>query len=236
MQVFAYEPETLEREFLKVLLQHEGYRAEIFQSEDAVLGRARKDPNAMLIISLHDPARGLAICQRLREVTSAPILALSKRLDEDFETTLYEEGVDEVIVRPIRPRLFVARLENLRRRSTSPVARSEGEEKLVVGSFQLLPARLELRKHDQIIHLTPLQCRILYHLMANAGQAVPRERLEDKVWGYDSDVFSNAVKTHIWHLRQKLEDNPLSPCFIKTIKGVGYSFQKPAVAEVPALV
>lgn len=229
MQVFAYEPDPLEREFLKVLLHHEGYRAEIFQSEENVLSRARKEPGAMLIISLHDAARGLAACQRLREVSQAPLLALANRLDEDFETTLYEEGVDEVIVRPIRPRLFVARLENLRRRSVAPAASGEGEEKVVVGPFQLLPSRLELRKAGEIIHLTPLQCRILYHLMANAGQAVPRERLEDKVWGYDSDILSNAVKTHIWHLRQKLEDNPLSPCVIKTIKGVGYSFQKPAL-------
>lgn len=234
MQVFAYEPEKLEREFLNVLLEHEGYRAELFQADESVLNRYKRDPNAMVIVSMHDPDRGMRLCQQIRSMGHAPLLAVTNRHDEELATALYELGVDEVIVRPIRPRMFIARLENLRRRAVRPAAASEGEEKIVIGPFQLLPARLELRKHGEVIHLTPLQARILYHLMANAGQIVPKARLEDKVWGYDSDVLSNAIKTHICHLRQKLEDDPLSPTFIQTVKGVGYLFQKPQAAMASA--
>lgn len=233
MQVFAYEPDQLEREFLNVMLDHEGYRAEIFQAEESVLRRVRSEPNAMVIVSFQDPGRGLALCQQVRAIGQAPLLVLTQRHDEELATLLYEAGVDEVIARPIRPRMFVARLENLRRRVSAPACQSEGEEKIVIGPFQLLPARLELRKHGEVIHLTPLQARILYHLMANAGQIVPKSRLEDKVWGYDGEVLSNAIKTHICHLRQKLEDDPLSPRFIQTVKGVGYLFQKPAAATAP---
>jgi two-component system alkaline phosphatase synthesis response regulator PhoP len=183
------------------------------------------------MVSMAELERGLRLCERIRTETTSPMVALLNRADEELETRLYELGVDEVITRPIRPRQFVARLESLRRRSVAPVANAEeGMDKLVIGQLQLIPSRLELRKEGEVIHLTPLQTRILYHLMANAGQIVPRTRLEDKVWGYDGEVLSNAIKTHICHLRQKLEDDPLAPRFIQTVKGVGYLFQKPIPA------
>ena len=230
MQVIAYEPEPLEREFLNALLNHEGYTPQLLLAEESVMSRVRKNPAALVMVSMQDPDRGLRLCEQVRAVTQAPLVALTVRSDEELETRLFELGVDEIIARPIRPRLFVARLENLRRRAVSPVTQEDSLEKLVCGPIQLIPSRLELRKHGEVIHLTPLQTRILYHLMANAGQIVPRTRLEDKVWGYDGEVLSNAIKTHICHLRQKLEDDPLSPRFIQTVKGVGYLFQKPVVA------
>ncbi|MNS41861.1 Transcriptional regulatory protein WalR [compost metagenome] len=230
MQVIAYEPEPLEREFLHALLAHEGYTAQLLLAEDSVLSRVRKHPAAMVMVSMQDPAKGLALCEKIRTETQAPLLALANRRDDELETRLFELGVDEIVTRPISPRLFVARLDNLRRRATAPVTHEDALEKLVCGPIQLIPSRLELRKHGEVIHLTPLQTRILYHLMANAGQIVPRTRLEDKVWGYDGEVLSNAIKTHICHLRQKLEDDPLSPRFIQTVKGVGYLFQKPVPA------
>lgn len=225
MQVFAYEPDPLERQMLKAMLDHEGYRATVFQSELSVLKHLGEAPTATAIVSMQDPERGTQLCRQVRDVGAAPLVALTPRLDEDLATLLYELGVDEVVARPIRPRMFIARLENLHRRAMSPVARAEAEEKLSIGPFTLLPTRLELRKHDEVIHLTPLQCRILYHLMANAGHIVPKSRLEDKVWGCDGEFLTSAIKTHICHLRQKLEDDPFSPRFIQTVKGVGYMFQ-----------
>jgi two-component system alkaline phosphatase synthesis response regulator PhoP len=231
MQVIAYEPEPLEREYLNALLTHEGYAPQLLLAEESVLTRVRKHPGAMVMVSMAELERGLRLCERIRTETTSPMVALLNRADEELETRLYELGVDEVITRPIRPRQFVARLESLRRRSVAPVANAEeGMDKLVIGQLQLIPSRLELRKEGEVIHLTPLQTRILYHLMANAGQIVPRTRLEDKVWGYDGEVLSNAIKTHICHLRQKLEDDPLAPRFIQTVKGVGYLFQKPIPA------
>lgn len=230
MQVIAYEPEPLEREFLSALLNHEGYAPQLLLAEESVLSRVRKHPTALVMVSMAELERGLRLCEAVRAETSSPMVALLNRPDEELETRLYELGVDEVITRPIRPRQFVARLENLRRRSVAPVATDDAMDKLVIGPLQLIPSRLELRKEGEVIHLTPLQTRILYHLMANAGQIVPRTRLEDKVWGYDGEVLSNAIKTHICHLRQKLEDDPLAPRFIQTVKGVGYLFQKPIPA------
>jgi DNA-binding response OmpR family regulator len=230
MQVIAYEPEPLEREFLNALLSHEGYTPQLLLAEESVIARVRKAPAALVMVSFAETERGLRLCERVRAETASPLVALLNRADEELETRLYELGVDEIITRPIRPRLFVTRLDNLRRRATAPVVVEDAMEKLVIGQVQLIPARLELRKAGEVIHLTPLQTRILYHLMANAGQIVPRTRLEDKVWGYDGEVLSNAIKTHICHLRQKIEDDPLTPRFIQTVKGVGYLFQKPIPA------
>ena len=233
MQVIAYEPEPLEREFLSALLNHEGYSVQLLMADESVVSRVRKSPGAMVMVSMQDVRRGLNLCERVRQETQAPLLALTSRADEELDTQLYELGVDEVIARPVLRRVFVDRLENLRRRTTAPASQpEEGLDRLTIGPFQLIPSRLELRKNGQMIHLTPLQTRILYHLMANAGQIVPRTRLEDKVWGYDGEVLSNAVKTHICHLRQKVEDDPLSPRFIQTVKGVGYLFQKLVVTEL----
>lgn len=229
MKVFAYEPDALEREFLHSVLSHEGYQTELFSSEHALLPRFLNEPDATVLISVSDAETGTWLCKRIRAASRAPIIAIAERADEELAARLYEEGADEVIARPFRTRLFVARLENMRRRTSAP-AHAEREEKLVVGDYQLLPARMELRKAGHVIHLTPVQTRLLYHLMANAGKALSKERLEDKVWGYSGEAVTNVIKTHIRHLRQKVEANPDAPEVIQTVKGLGYRFAQPQFA------
>jgi len=203
--MLAFETNPLQNELLKTLLLHEGYQAEVYANEAALVARCKEQPDAMLLLGTHDCAQSLALVQRVREVSKAPLAVIAAVMDEDAITRHYELGVDEVLLRPLCPERLVARLRNMRRRAAAPGTADTGEEAVSVGPIKLYPALLRLHKADQVIHLTPLQSRLLYCLMVNAGQIVSKTRLEDKVWGYQGEAYGNPLKTHVFHLRQKLE-------------------------------
>lgn len=227
MLILGYEPDALEREMLKVILEHEGFRVEMYQSDETVARRAKQEPGAFLILSVQDADRGLELVRRVRGGGDAPIVAIGKRQEEEISAALYEAGADEVLARPIGPRLLIARIENLRRRATAKVAESDGSERVQVGEFKLVPALLQLHVRERVVPLTPLQTRLLYHLMSNAGNIVSKSRLEDKLWGCDGEAYGQHIKTHICHLRRKLEAVAPDRCPpIETVKGTGYLFKK----------
>jgi DNA-binding response OmpR family regulator len=229
--MLAYEPNPLDHELLKVLLMHEGYQADVVATEEALLARCRQTPEAMVVLGMHELERGLSLVQRVRQLTGAPLAVIGPALGDEPITQLYELGADEVLTRPLCPQRLAARLRNMRRRSAAPATGDAGEENVSVGSLRLYPTLMRLHKGDKVIHLTPLQTRLLYTLMLNAGQIVSKPRLEDKIWGYQGESCGNPLKTHIFHLRQKVEEDPQSPELIRTVKGIGYVFH----AQVPAL-
>ena len=227
MLILGYEPDALEREMLKVILEHEGFRVEMYQSDETVARRCKQEPGAFVLLSVQDPDRGLELVRRVRALGESPIVAIGRRQDEEVSAALYEAGADEVLARPIGPRLLIARIENLRRRATAPSRESDGSERVQVGEFKLVPALLQLHVRERVVPLTPLQTRLLYHLMSNAGHIVSKSRLEDKLWGCDGEAYGQHIKTHICHLRRKLEAvAPDRRPPIETVKGTGYLFAK----------
>lgn len=229
--MLAYEPNPLDRELLKVLLAHEGYQAEVVASEEALVAKCKQATEAMVVVGIHDLGPGLPLVQRVRQVTGAPLAVIGPAMGDEPTTQLYELGADEVLSRPLCPQRLAARLRNMRRRSACPSTGDAGEENVTVGALKLYPTLMRLHKGDRVIHLTPVQTRLLYTLMLNAGQIVSKHRLEDKIWGYQGESCGNPLKTHIFHLRQKLEEDPQCPELIRTVKGIGYALH----AQVPAM-
>lgn len=228
--MYVYESDPLDRELLRALLSHEGYANEIFSSREALLAKCGAQAPGMIILGMHDGQDGLSFVERVRQTAPSSLMVIENAPDDRLTTRLYELGADEVLARPVSPQLLAARLRNMQRRSTVPAMEEQGEDAIVLGGLRLYPSLLRLHKGDQVIHLTPLQTRLLHHLMLNAGQIVSKHRLEDRIWGYRGEAYGNPLKTHVFHLRHKVEEDPQHPELIRTIKGVGYMFHPPQQA------
>ena len=230
MRIIGFEADPLERELLKAVLDHEGFRVTFHADEEPFVREAFAEPAGLAIVGVEEPERALALVRRLRAGATMPIVAIGPRPDDETTARLYEAGCDEVIGRPISPRVLVARLDNMRRRSMMAVVQPEADaDRVQVGEFKLVPTLQQLHVRGRVVQLTPLQTRLLFHLMANAGHIVPRARLEDKLWGCAGEAYGQHIKTHICHLRRKLETvEPGLITPIQTVKGTGYLFQKAA--------
>ncbi len=205
---------TMRRAGFEVITAHDGqYAVERFNAENPDL----------IILDLNLPKLdGLKVCQRIRSQSNTPIIILSVRGEEDDVVNGLEIGADDYIVKPFSPRQLVARAEAvLRRSSVAPISHGP----ITVRDLTLDPSRCEVNRDDQFLSkLTRLECRLLEILMINHGQVLPTDSLIDSVWG-PSAGDRIMLKQLVYRLRKKIEQNPSDPIYLKTISGVGYSFE-----------
>jgi len=159
----------------------------------------------------------------LRNQIASPILMLSSRQEEDHVIGLYEAGVDEVIIKPISPAMFVAKTRAWLRRSwTVPVAMLN---KIRIKDINLLPEeRVVVMEGRGSTRLTNLELRLLHVLMAGCGKAIGAEELLNRTWGYSGEADNTLLKNMIYRLRRKVESDPAQPQHILTVAGIGYKF------------
>lgn len=137
---------------------------------------------------------------------------------------VYQAGVDECIVKPVSPSLFLAKVGAWLRRSWTIPA--EAMEDLQVGDVRLEPARREVAiATGSAVKLTNLEFRLLHLLMTHRGQVLEPDVIIDRVWGYAGSGDSAALKNVVYRLRRKIEPDPSRPRYIQTVAGEGYTFQ-----------
>jgi DNA-binding response OmpR family regulator len=178
----------------------------------------------LLIADVHTPdLDGLALCRQIRAEAINPILLFTPRRDEAHILEAYQAGVDECIVKPVSPPLFLAKVQAWLRRSwTVPLAATDCLE---AGALRLDPVRRELKMPGgSAVKLSALQFRLLYLLMNNQGQVFPPDLLIDRVWGYAGEGDRTLLKNLIYRLRQKIEPDPNRPRYIQTVGDEGYTF------------
>jgi DNA-binding response OmpR family regulator len=205
---------TMRRAGFEVIAAHDGQEA---------LDRWNAEQPDLIILDLNLPKLdGLKVCQRIRSQSKTPIIILSVRGEEDDVVVGLELGADDYIVKPFSPRQLVARSEAvLRRSTTTPLSHGP----INAGDLTLDPARSEVHRDDQFLSkLTRLECRLLETLMINQGQVLPTDSLIDSVWG-PSGGDRAMLKQLVYRLRKKIEQNPSDPIYLKTIAGIGYSFE-----------
>ncbi|HET7011583.1 MAG TPA: response regulator transcription factor [Anaerolineales bacterium] len=208
---------TMRRAGYEVLLAHDGL---------AALERWREGAPDLVILDLNLPKLdGLKVCRQIRSESDTPVIILSVRGEEDDVVKGLELGADDYVVKPFSPRQLIARAEAvLRRAKTSPLSPAP----LTAGGLTLDPARGEvLRGRELVAQLTRQECRLLEVLMMNKGQVLTADSLIDGVWG-SSGGDRAMLKQLVYRLRRKVEADPSSPAFVKSVAGVGYVFEAEA--------
>lgn len=204
-------------------LRREGFY--VIQAYDgaAALERWAEEEPDIVILDINLPKiDGFTVCQRIRKEADTPIIMLTVRSEDEDVVHGLEIGADDYIAKPFSPRQLVARAQAvLRRAGHAPIASPSQ-----VGPLNLADNRRELKVgQGESIPLTPLEGRLLDYLMVNAGHVMTFEAIIDHVWGPqggDRDMLRQLVR----RLRKKIEPDPASPVFIRTIPSLGYELVK----------
>ncbi len=177
----------------------------------------------LVVFDVDSETPAIELITKLRDEAVLPILLLTSFRSDEFLLEAYQAGVDECVVKPIQAALFQAKVKAWLRRSWSiPV---DMLDSLSVGNFHLVPSNrsLELDEGDSI-HLTNLEFRLLYYLMARPGRTVTTKELCHHVWEHRSEGDAATLKNLVYRLRHKIEANPAHPHYVHTVVGVGYQF------------
>jgi len=182
-----------------------------------MLLEAEKIDLILLDINLPDGS-GLDLCERIRRESRVPIIFLTANDMEIDIVTGLELGADDYITKPFSLMVLRARVMAVLRR-----LEPQERDKLDYGELELDFERLEFRRRGQALALSRTECKLLRMLVHHPGQILTREQLMDQVWSGEAEfVDENALTVTIKRLRTKLENDPSSPAYIKTVYGLGY--------------
>jgi DNA-binding response OmpR family regulator len=180
-----------------------------------------QDTFDLIVIDVFGPELdGIGLVRKLRAEVANPILLFTPNREEAHTLQAYQAGVDECVVKPVSPSLFLAKVRVWMRRTwTVPTG---ALQVLQVGSLSLDPARRVVVLEDgSSAKLTNLEFRLLHVLMIHAGQTLPADLIIDRVWGYSAGD-SSLLKNVVYRLRHKIEPHPGQPRYIQTVAGSGY--------------
>jgi DNA-binding response OmpR family regulator len=167
---------------------------------------------------------GFEVCQQIRRVSDIPIIFLSGHSQLQDRIKGLQIGGDDYLVKPFEPSELLARIEAVLRRSNNDALNPS--TRISQGEITLDPVEHKVLFADgRVISLTPLEFRLLYYLMKNAGRVLSGSQILSKVWGYDFEGESNLVAVYVRRLRTKVEREPESPRHIITMRNLGYKFE-----------
>lgn len=216
---------------LKYNLEQSGYVVEVAQDGEEALQKEKETKPDLIVLDVMIPKKdGIEVCKTIRsDKNQVPILMLTAK-DDEFDRVLgLELGADDYMTKPFSPREVVARVKAILRRSSlvNHVQKEEEDEDIVIGSIRIRPDFFEVYRNDELLELTPKEFELLLYLVERQGRVITREHMLNSVWNYEFAGDSRIVDVHISHLRDKLEENPKQPQFIKTVRGLGYKLERP---------
>jgi two-component system phosphate regulon response regulator PhoB len=233
-KVVVVEDEPDIADFLGQMLRSEGFRVGVALTGQEALEEFRKEAPSLVLLDLMLPDMGgldvLKALKRSEKGDDARVIILTARKDEIDRIIGFELGADDYVTKPFSPRELVLRVKAVLGRGEGEIA----EQAPAVDVLRVGPIEIDMELHEvsvgnRRIHLTLTEFRLLSELVRGGGRVRTREYLLSKVWGYDSEVMSRTVDTHVRRLRQKLG---IAADWLITIRGVGYRVQDPRRDDV----
>ncbi|RNA70317.1 response regulator transcription factor [Alteribacter keqinensis] len=221
---------------LQFNLEQSGFSVTTAMDGKSALDEAANQKFDLIVLDLMLPELdGLEVCKQLRQnKVMTPILMLTAK-DDEFDKVLgLELGADDYLTKPFSPREVVARIRAILRRTQATASEKETKKevhKLVIGDVEIHPDNYEVFLRNQPMELTPKEFELLLYLVNHKGRVLTRDQLLNAVWNYEFVGDTRIVDVHISHLREKIEPNTKKPVYIKTIRGLGYKLEEPALNE-----
>ena len=214
---------------LNGIFELEGFTVALAESGEHALAAAMDDPPDLVVLDVMLPGiNGFEVLRRIRSMSKVPVLLLTARGEDVDRIVGLEIGADDYLPKPFNPRELVARIRAILRR-TKPVRAADGvPEVLSVGDVELDPATRSVLRAGQPVDLTSVEFNLLEVLLREAGRVVTRERLVNAVLSRKFMPFDRSIDMHVSKVRRKLGDSEEDGDHIKTIRGVGYMFARPA--------
>ncbi|WP_067099668.1 response regulator [Marinomonas atlantica] len=218
---------TLTQEYL----QKNGFNVEVEPDGRNAIARIIDEQPSLVILDLMLPgADGFTVCRSVRNDYHGPILMLTARSDDVDQILGLEIGADDYVSKPAKPRVLLARVQSLLRRSTQDIDLSAGssdaEQTLEFGSLVIDNSRREAWREGEEIELTSAEFDLLWLLASNSGRILSREEIFSELRGIEYDGQDRSVDVRISRIRSKIGDDPIHPRRIKTIRSKGYLFVK----------
>jgi len=219
IKILVVDDESRMRKLVRDFLVKKGYEVLEAENGEQAVDIFFQDKNiAMVLLDVMMPKMdGWQVCREIRQYSKTPIIMLTAKSDEKDELLGFELGVDEYISKPFSPKILVARVEAILRRS-----KAIGNECMEVGGIILDKAAHEVRIDGEVISLSFKEFELLTYFITNPGIALSRERILNNVWNYDYFGDARTIDTHVKKLRSKLGKKGE---YIKTIWGMGYKFE-----------
>lgn len=219
-KILVVDDESRMRKLVKDFLTREGYMVlEAGDGMEAMDIFYEDKEIALIILDVMMPKMdGWQVCREVREHSKVPIIMLTARSEERDELQGFELGVDEYISKPFSPKILVARVEAILRRTQG----TEVGDVMDAGGIVIDKAAHIVKIGDQAIDLSYKEFELLTYFVENQGIALSREKILNNVWNYDYFGDARTIDTHVKKLRSKLGDKG---DYIKTIWGMGYKFE-----------
>ena len=220
LKILVVDDESRMRKLVKDFLTKKGFTViEAGDGEEAVDKFFEVKDIALIILDVMMPKMdGWQVCREIRQYSKVPIIMLTAKSDEKDELQGFDLGVDEYITKPFSPKILVARVEAILRRSNVLAA----DDTMEAGGIELNKAAHEVLIDGKSVELSYKEFELLAYFMSNQGVALSRERILNNVWNYDYFGDARTIDTHVNKLRSKLGAKGE---YIKTIWGMGYKFE-----------
>ena len=217
-KVLVVDDEKLIVKGIRFSLEQDGMEVDCAYDGEKALECAKNKEYDMILLDLMLPKmNGLEVCQQIREFSDVPIIMLTAKSEESDELLGFELGVDEYISKPFSPRILVARVDAILRR-TNNIGQDQIEQ---AGDIEINKAAHIVTVKGEPIELSFKEFELLSYFIQNKGIALSRENILNNVWNYDYYGDARTIDTHVKKLRKKMGDKG---DYIKTIWGMGYKF------------
>ena len=215
-------------ELIRLYLQKEGYTVEIANDGLAALEKFSQNPPAAVVLDIMLPKlNGYEVIKRIRKRSNVPVIILSAKNQDADKILGLNLGADDYLAKPFNPLELVARINaQMRRFYDFGGSKEKQDEKVIIGDLMLDQRECKLYKKNKEIDLTYMEYKLLKLFMTEPGRVFTKAQIFELVWENEYYYTDNTVVVYISKLRDKIEDNSKNPQIIKTVRGLGYRFEK----------
>lgn len=219
IKILVVDDEARMRKLVKDFLSIKGYIVlEAQDGEEALkVFDANKDVKLILLDVMMPKMDGFEVLEAVRQYSKVPVMMLTARSEERDELEGYKLGVDEYITKPFSPKILVARVEAVLRRTVG-----EAEDRLIAGAIEIDKVARSVYIDKKPVDLSFKEYELLTYFIENKGIALSREKILSSVWNYDYFGDARTIDTHVKKLRAKMGERG---DYIKTVWGMGYKFE-----------